>query len=312
MKKIIALLIVAIMLVTMCSCGAPTNGTGKGTKTTVAETLNENEGEENTPDAKKLKVRNDYVAGDEITVFPQASEKNLCDTSEYKIVFKGLNYSNGNLFVSLVLENKTSESICFDRGFFFVNEWNVGNAVWYTSKTVNPFASAEAEFSIPLWELEFRHIEIINKISFNFVIGGEKTELLTVETDAKEKDDSFVPAGEVVYDCNGVRAILPESGCIDNKNNGVCVYVENNSDKPVIVNSSLTPPEDEAYKYNGKAIILYPHTKDVYFGQLEVYKIQTGSELAFCTSSTEYNLDDMSYDKLSMVYGEEYTLEIVG
>ncbi len=309
MKKVITMLIVAIMLVTMCSCGASTNKTSE--ETTVAETLDGNRTEQNAPDTKTLKVKNNYVVGDEITDFPQAAEKTLCDTSGYKVVFKGLEYANKNLIVNLTFENKTGESISFDRGFFFVNEWNVESAVWYTRVTVNPFASAEAEFSIPLWELEFRHVKTINKISFNFVVGGEKTELFTIETDAKDKDTSFVPEGEVVYENNGVRAILPESGCIDKANNGLCVYIENNSDKPVIVNNSLTPPEDEAYKYNGKGVILYPHTKDIYFGQLEIYKIRPGSKLTFCASSTEYNLDEMSYDKFSRVYGEEYTLEIV-
>lgn len=308
MKKLLAVLTVVFMLMAMCSCGSPKDKTSEEASASTSDVAREESNKENSFGSRNIKVKNTYVTGEQIVVLPQASERTLCDTSEYKIVFKGLKYTEKNLVVNLVLENKTDENLCFDRGFFFVNDWNVESAVWYTSKTLGPNESKKIDFSIPLWELEFRHIEIINTISFNFVVGGEKSELFTIETDAEDKNTSFVPEGKVVYDYNGVKAVLPDSGCIDE--NGVCMYVENNSDKAIIVKNSLTPSGDEAYKYNGGGVILYPHTKDVYFAQMEVYEIRPGSELVFGVSSTEYNLDEMSYDSFSMVYGEEYVIVV--
>lgn len=308
MKKMLAVLMVVFMIVTMCSCGSSKDKTSEETNVSTSNVALEESDKEDSLGRQNIKVKNTYVRGEQIVVFPQASKKTLCDTSEYKMFFKGLEYTGDGLIVNLVFENKTDENLCFDKGFFFVNEWNVESAVWYTSKTLGPNESKEIGFSIPLWELEFRHIEIINTISFNFIVGGEKTELFTIETDTKEKDISFVPDGEVVYDYNGVKAVLPDGGCIDE--NGVCMYVENNSDKAVFVRNSLTPSGDEAFKYNGKGVILYPHTKDVYFAQMEIYEISPGSELDFNVSSTEYNLDEMSYDKFSMVYGEEYVIVV--
>jgi hypothetical protein len=256
--------------------------------------------------AKIINVKNDYEFGEKITVFPQISETILYDTDKYKISAKSIEYDELDCKINLTFENKTNESVSFYNEYFFINEWKIGDT-YQVGNSVGPNSSKDFRIDFALYDLKLRHIDVINSISFIFTIEFENTEMLVLRTDAKDKDKSYIPKGEVVYDKNGVKAILPNNGCM--YENGFYIYVENNTDEPMYVINHLAAPNNEVFSHECRGTILLPHTKDIYPSRLELYEIKNNDLLEFSVSASKYDLKEL--EASSEVEGEYFRLKVV-
>lgn len=215
MKRIIALLLAAMMLFCLCACGgeSPANSGSDSGKA----------------NAKKEKT--------DVSI----EEQVLYDANDIKITATGLDDSWYGTELKLLIENNSSQDITIQ-----VRNANVNGYMVTTSMSADVAAGKKANDSLTFETTSLKDcgIETMATMEFYFVIIDSEsfediynTDVITINTSAAEGyTQTYDDSGEVLAEVNGIKIV---SKGLSEKDSfwgpGLIVYIENNSDQDITV-----------------------------------------------------------------------------
>jgi hypothetical protein len=255
-------------------------------------------------------AKNQYNLGDGIFTSPQIPETLIYHSPDCKIYAKNIIYDAEDCRITFSLENNGNETIRVENLYLSVNDWMITN-ITNSADIIffQPNTTTEFHVSFALDELKFRHISAINELLVTFEVENEMTQLIVLRTNENEESFSYQPKGNVIYDDNDIKAIVPEDGCVyDGK---LCLYVENSSNETIYfdcVASSINNKDDSGLT-KGQVIIL-PRSKEIVPVSIWNYDIKKNDTLKVECYSIIYDLDNHVFSDSELKYGDQYTINI--
>jgi hypothetical protein len=135
------------------------------------------------------------------------------------------------------------------------------------------------------------------------------TQLIVLRTNENEQNTPYKPEGNLIYEDNDIKAIVPKDGCIyDSK---LYLYVENNSNETIYFDcsASSTKNKDDSGFTECRAIIL-PFSKEMVPVSLWDYNIKSNDTIKIECYSVIYDLDNHIFSDSELKYGDQYTINI--
>lgn len=234
MKKLIALALALVMILSLAACSDSTEETlKKGSITDKEDSSDKNNGS------------NEGNSGSN-TVKPQDATIEECilvDEQGIKITAKSLDHDDIlGPAIKVAIENNSGKSLAFSAENVSVNGY-MNAAFLYV--TVADGKKANEKIILSETDLELCNIETIADIELAFrIIDSENydvvldTEIMKLETSAAESYEyTFDDSGEVVYDENGIKIAIKGLEEDEIWGPSVVVYIENTSDQNVTVST---------------------------------------------------------------------------
>ena len=249
-----------------------------------------------------------HTSADKMTAAPNIKYETIYSNDKYEIATKNISCGNQKITISMEFKNKTNEEIKYASvAWLSVNDWMIPYPEGYISN-VAPNSTATLDVGIFLSEMAFRKITEANKISIVFNIDDERTEIITIETDAINQNNDYAPEGEIIYEKNGVKFILPKDE--NASGNNIFVYVENNSDKAIYIYGSAKADDYyEPFSSDARGIV-FPHSKQTLVIDMKNYIPKAGDEYKGKVQFEEYSLSEGD-DVIGTLEMREFTFNIV-
>ena len=215
MKRIIALLLAAMMVFCLCACG----------------------GESPADSENDSKKASEKVENADVTI----EEQVLYDANDIKITATGLDDSWYGTELKLLIENNSSQDITVQ-----ARNANVNGYMVTTSMSADVAAGKKANDSLTFETTSLKDcgIETMATMEFYFVIIDSKsfediynTDVITINTSAADGyTQTYDDSGEVIAEVNGIKIVskgLSEEDSFWGP--GLVVYIENNSDQDITI-----------------------------------------------------------------------------
>lgn len=251
MKKITALLIAFVFLISLAACGNNTNNTAKDDENKKSSEDNTAKSKEDVDEKKEDEQKEEKKNDEDNTNAGLASieEKVIYDANDIVVKTKSLVYDADGMLEGLKLniENKKSDPIKVTIGTdFSVNDFLVYAMLL---DDIQPNTSDDYTIDIATKALKKANIKNIKNIEFGLTIFdkdymwiNEGDENIVVETNMKdlEDDNEMAIGGDVIYDENGIKMSIIGTGENEVIGQYVELYTENNSDIDIhIINNKV-------------------------------------------------------------------------
>ena len=229
MKRILALVLALVMLLSFTACGSPSDEEIKQPSNNTIDN-NSNSGKNEQPEQPTNSV----------TAKAAINETVLVDEAGIKITAKSLEECFMGTEIKLLIENNSGKDLMFQTRNSSINGYMIDT---YFSTNVADGKKANESITIMSSELSSCGISDIADIEFSFYIVTSdnwetylETEQIQIKTSiADTYQYTFDDSGEVVYDESGVKIVI--KGLNDDAFLGqeIIVYIENNTDKGVTI-----------------------------------------------------------------------------
>lgn len=236
MKKIIAIVLAFVMLLSLTACGGSSNEEIKQPSNSSIEN-NSSSGESKQPEQ----------SSNSVTSKATIDETVLVDEAGVKITAKSL--ETGGLFgdeIKLLIENNSGKDLTFQCRNASVNGYMVE-----TMMSVNVANGKKANDSLTFMasDLKICGISTIADMEFSFHVFTSDdwntyldTPQIQIKTSVADTYQyTFDDSGDIIYDDNGVKVVLKGTDSnISFMGPSLIVYIENNTDKNVTIQSRDT------------------------------------------------------------------------
>ncbi|MEE1085911.1 MAG: hypothetical protein U0L05_01885 [Schaedlerella sp.] len=222
-NKLLAVLLAATMALSMTACGGSNSGSTNSDGTSKEETTKTEKTEDVSIEEQELYDQNGII----IT----ATELNMDGMYGPEI--------------NVLIENNGTQNITVQTSHTAINDYML---IPLFSTDIAAGKKANGSISFLTEELEAANIDSIGKIDLQFSIIDTDTwenivtsDMISINTSISETyTQTYDDNGDVLYEANGIRIIKKEIGEDILYGPEVILYIENNSDKGIVVQSRNT------------------------------------------------------------------------